>query len=696
MARDARRDRDDGSEVDAEPAESMPAPGRVTPTSRLRRRADPEAIALQFLARIGVAPVQRSIGDGSADLGDGDAHAIAERGLSGGGGALPHLDVVQRAVGHHDVSGVRAHVGGAAADASRDLGAHAYASGDEVAFAEAPDLFLVAHDAAPVVQQRGGVQLAGGGAQDQATDAPVRPDRPPRADGMPEVVQRKMERAFGADFSTVTVHAESPRATELGALAYTQGETIHFAPGQYAPETTRGQELLGHELTHVLQQRDGRVDATAQAKDAAINDSSTLEREADELGRGAAAGQTGLYHSASLGVLGRHRAAHASGVVQRAVDTRFGTFRDVSYRKVQSTDTGKDVGVEMYLTFNPNEEVDATAIGLSQAVRSANEGQLADVSRPAAGAAPDAGGAQDADAVQDAPEPSIIEQRSIPEDQARPFDSPVRDDDAGFHIDQLPQSQHPVYGIARPPAAPPQAEDDLGTPKPVRWLGREGRQEQRKKRGLRGEQFGGLGTLGYRFKDHGRWKRRPAKLHDTPALPDRGANAEQIFETTAIARKGNQEGTYYGSVSWGWRSDAAGNFTILPLTLVSEGVPSSTFLKSAEVWNKGKSSHGLDNFPLPVVDVHVTNRATDLDSGGQVINLPAGTRVRLLQDGSPSSGPPSASEAGEREDSESTESGASSATEAPQQNGRVRVHVVDGLHTGREGTVDRSALVDER
>jgi hypothetical protein len=64
--------------------------------------------------------------------------------------------------GHHDVSGVRAHVGGAAAQASDRIGASAYATGSSVAFRESPDLHTAAHEAAHVVQQRGGVQLRGG------------------------------------------------------------------------------------------------------------------------------------------------------------------------------------------------------------------------------------------------------------------------------------------------------------------------------------------------------------------------------------------------------------------------------------------------------------------------------------------------------------------------------------------------------
>src|SRR5579859_5834329 len=67
-----------------------------------------------------------------------------------------------------------------------------------------------------------------------------------------------MATAFGADFSDVTVH-EGPEAAAIGARAYTHGSTIHFAPGEYAPQSPGGQELLGHELAHVVQQRAGQV-----------------------------------------------------------------------------------------------------------------------------------------------------------------------------------------------------------------------------------------------------------------------------------------------------------------------------------------------------------------------------------------------------------------------------------------------------
>ena len=96
-------------------------------------------------------------------------HEAAKLGLEGNSQALPYLDQIQRLFGPHDVRGVRAFVGGPAADASRAMGARAYATGNATAFAAPPDLHTAAHEAAHVVQQRAGVQLSGGvGQKDDA------------------------------------------------------------------------------------------------------------------------------------------------------------------------------------------------------------------------------------------------------------------------------------------------------------------------------------------------------------------------------------------------------------------------------------------------------------------------------------------------------------------------------------------------
>ena len=62
---------------------------------------------------------------------------------------------------------------------------------------------------------------------------------------------------FGHDFANVRVHADAAAAESarsLHALAYTVGGDVVFGAGQYAPGTRAGQQLLAHELAHVVQQ----------------------------------------------------------------------------------------------------------------------------------------------------------------------------------------------------------------------------------------------------------------------------------------------------------------------------------------------------------------------------------------------------------------------------------------------------------
>ena len=69
-----------------------------------------------------------------------------------------------------------------------------------------------------------------------------------------------MQSRFSHDFSQVRVHADESAddsASALGAHAFTTGRHIVFSAGRYAPETDRGRRLLAHELTHVVQQRNG-------------------------------------------------------------------------------------------------------------------------------------------------------------------------------------------------------------------------------------------------------------------------------------------------------------------------------------------------------------------------------------------------------------------------------------------------------
>jgi hypothetical protein len=105
-------------------------------------------------------------------------------------------------------------------------------------------------------------------------------------EALPAAVCRQMEAYFQADFSDVRVHVGG-EAAAIGALAFTVGTDLYFAPGQYQPHTQSGRELLGHELTHVVQQREGRVSNPFGAGVAVVHDEE-LEAEADRHGRAAA------------------------------------------------------------------------------------------------------------------------------------------------------------------------------------------------------------------------------------------------------------------------------------------------------------------------------------------------------------------------------------------------------------------------
>jgi hypothetical protein len=99
------------------------------------------------------------MGGQPANAGSPDTlHRSAADGVAVASQPLPYLATLQPLFGRHDLSSVRAEVGGAAATAADEVGAvGAYAYGDRVAFAKSPDLRTVAHEAAHVIQQRIGV-----------------------------------------------------------------------------------------------------------------------------------------------------------------------------------------------------------------------------------------------------------------------------------------------------------------------------------------------------------------------------------------------------------------------------------------------------------------------------------------------------------------------------------------------------------
>jgi hypothetical protein len=107
-------------------------------------------------------PVQCYAQHGAQGKEDGASVQAAAAAGTTGSAQLPHFEQIQRAFGAHDVSGVNATTGGNAAEACDQIGAESYAQGNNVAFKQAPSLWLAAHEAAHTVQQRNGAVVAGG------------------------------------------------------------------------------------------------------------------------------------------------------------------------------------------------------------------------------------------------------------------------------------------------------------------------------------------------------------------------------------------------------------------------------------------------------------------------------------------------------------------------------------------------------
>ncbi|OUL98501.1 eCIS core domain-containing protein [Variovorax sp. JS1663] len=103
----------------------------------------------------------------------------------------------------------------------------------------------------PPANGRAGGELAGG-ALDAVHEVLSSPGQPLDAG-----TRGSMETRFGADFSSVRIHAGASAgrsARAVGARAYTVGRDIVFGAGEFAPGHPRGRHLLAHELTHTLQQ----------------------------------------------------------------------------------------------------------------------------------------------------------------------------------------------------------------------------------------------------------------------------------------------------------------------------------------------------------------------------------------------------------------------------------------------------------
>lgn len=416
-----------------------------------------------------------------------------------------------------------------------------------------------------------------------------------------------MEQRFGSDLSHVRIHNDAQSIQmnrELGSQAFTHKNNIFFNSGKYSPNTSSGKHLLAHELAHTFQ-------------------------------------QTG-YKSPSLQMRSRLRTSSTGKpLIQRAVNTWGGTWDTDQYDLRRDKDPFGNAypaargvrGVDIKLKFTPTANADAKLIGLTQSVQAVVAGTPSYTDPTKKG-------------------------RSIKAADAISIGTGAGHTDEGTSIDRVSSRNNPIYGSPSLGAGKglqdtPVDNNSTANPTVV---------------GNPNLPGGANATyqLGHRYKTGATWNTKDAKLFDGPTRGGAAKNSRHIFETTALALKGTQAGTYYGSVRWGWQTDNKGNFSKIPLAKVSEGTPSSTFMKAAELWNASKTSSGANTVNLPIEDVQLISNPAGVNIGlGPVYtHLPMGTRVVVMP------GFPSMLES--------------------------NIRVVDGPHTGETGKILNADMSDER
>jgi hypothetical protein len=352
--------------------------------------------------------------------------------------------------------------------------------------------------------------------------------------------------------------------------------------GQPLDTATRAfmEPRFGYDFSGVRVHNDANADTTARALNArAFTIGGDVSFASGEFQPETAAGRHLLAHElghviqqsgGSQGAAGSSPLRRAARSIQRYVKTLGGRWDTTKYQLVRK-ELGKDVtGLDIELNFTPEDPVDAELIGLTQTVRLYREGK-----------------------------PLFVEESF--EGRATPDEKGV---EKGVHIDQ-PETANPLYATGEAATGDTLASTRLQGP--AVSVEHEVRDP---------------GQHGWHYRDaSGAPQHQDAILRDKPVLRIPAKNSGQIFETTALAIKGHQEGTYYGSVKWGWETDEDGTLTQLPLSVHAMGVPSATFMRAAELWNKATTSKGAATIDLPTTKLPSSSTLGATTTAGLVIDL---------------------------------------------------------------------------
>ena len=223
-------------------------------------------------------PVQRYRQGGAQGAEDGARVSRAAAAGATGTAQLPHFAQIQHAFGEHDVSGVKSTTGGTAAGACDQIGAESYAQGENVAFKQGPSLWLAAHEAAHVVQQRNGAVVPGGVGQtgdgheqhaDRVADRVVAGRSAAELFGAPgagsaptTAVQRYKREKLGGDTHT--------KVSNTGKSAVVPSQRLYAAPSLVATANA-ALTNVGKHGSHIKLVEDPTKHVTPKATNTRIN-----------------------------------------------------------------------------------------------------------------------------------------------------------------------------------------------------------------------------------------------------------------------------------------------------------------------------------------------------------------------------------------------------------------------------------------
>ncbi|MCH2044850.1 MAG: DUF4157 domain-containing protein [Saprospiraceae bacterium] len=184
--------------------------------------------------------------------------------------------------------------------------------------------------------------------------------------GLPDDLKANMELDSGLDLSEVRVHYNSALPATMNAHAITKGMNIHIASG--------AEKYLPEEAAHLLQQLKGQVkpdvSLTNGTDDVSMNVDDSLETDAVQKGKELDKTPTPKTELTDL----KKPKVPKDEVVQRA--TKSSHYGDFIIDDAEYDFNDENNRLIFELEFKPNDDVDATKVGLSQIVKNEKNGNV--------------------------------------------------------------------------------------------------------------------------------------------------------------------------------------------------------------------------------------------------------------------------------------------------------------------------------